>query len=288
MNWTAFEKISKDIAGFELLDVGKQPITLSTLISFCVIVLVTFYISRLTQRLIERVLKRRQVNDHGAISLVSRLGYYFILFGGLAVALEIIGIHISTLFTAGAVLAVGIGFAMQNITQNFVSGIILLFERTIVPGDVLEIDGQVVRVEQMQIRSTVARARDGEDLIIPNSLLVQSSVKNYTLQDSSYRIVTRVGVSYSSDMDRVKQVLEEAAAGMRWQKEGIESAVFLFGFGTSSVDFDVCVWTENPWQLRRQISELNFAIWNALKKAEIEIAFPQLDVHFDKTAPLAE
>jgi small-conductance mechanosensitive channel len=179
-------------------------------------------------------------------------------------------------------VAVALGFAMQNILQNFVSGVILLAERSITESDVLEVDGRIVRVMRMGTRATVARTRDDEEIIIPNSLLVQSSVTNYTLGDSLYRIRAKVGVAYGSNMDQVRDVLMEAGRSVPDRVQEKDPIVLLLEFGNSSVDFEVSIWAEDPWLARVTRSHLNFSIWNHLKAAGITIAFPQLDVHFDK------
>ena len=118
---------------------------------------------------------------------------------------------LEALFAAGAVFAIGLGFAMQNIVQNFVSGVILLAERTIKPGDVLQVDGRFVKVRHMGIRSTICRTLDEEEIIVPNATIVQSTVTNYTLQDSLFRLRCTVGVVYGSDMVLVKNTLQRAA-----------------------------------------------------------------------------
>ena len=133
---------------------------------------------------------------------------------GLALALHLAGIKLGAVFAAGAVFAVGFGFAMQNIAQNFVSGIISLIERTIKPGDVLEVGPQIVKVMKMSIRATIVRTLDDEDIIVPNSTLVQSNVKNYTLEDNLYRVKVKVGVSYESDLKQVRAVLTKAATDL--------------------------------------------------------------------------
>ncbi len=206
---------------------------------------------------------------------------YVVLVVGLAIGVHSLGINLTALFAAGAVFAVAIGFAMQNIVQNFVSGVILLAERAIKPGDVLEVDGRLVQVRDMGIRATVARTLDEEDIIIPNSQLVASSVKNYTFRDSLYRLRATVGVTYSSDMARVREVLEATAAKIDWRSAAQAPRIFLNDFADSAVVWEVSVWMDNPWQMSRRRSELNEAIWWALKEAGIVIAFPQVDVHFD-------
>lgn len=209
-----------------------------------------------------------------------------VLVVGLMLAVNQVGINLSALFAAGALFAVGIGFAMQNIAQNFVSGLILLIERAIKPGDVVEVEGRVVRVLKMGIRTTVARTRDDEEIIIPNASMVQVPVKNFTLDDSNYRVRVSVGVSYDSDMAQVRQVLEEVAAGQRWGLPTPRPVVLLTDFGSSSVDWQVSVWCDDARIAPRAASELREGIWNAFRRQGIVIAYPQLDLHLD--APVQE
>jgi small-conductance mechanosensitive channel len=150
----------------------------------------------------------------------------------------------------------------------------------------LEVEGNVVSVTEMGIRATLVRTRDEEDLIVPNASLVQSMVKNYTLRDSLYRLRTAVGVAYSSDLQVVRSTLQTAAKDVSWRNQGKEPLVLLTGFGSSSVDFEVSVWMEDPWLESRYRSQLNHVIWDALAKHEVTIAFPQLDIHFDDPALL--
>ncbi len=178
-----------------------------------------------------------------------------------------------------------VGFAMQNILQNFVSGVILLAERSITESDVLEVDGRVVRVVRMGTRATVARTRDEEEIIIPNSSLVQSSVTNYTLGDSLYRVRAKVGVAYATDLEHATKVLLEAGASIPNRVLEKDPIVLLLEFGSSSIDFELSIWAVDPWAARVTRSDLNMAIWRHLKEAGITIAFPQLDVHFDGDPP---
>jgi small-conductance mechanosensitive channel len=134
----------------------------------------------------------------------------------------------------------------------------------------------------MGIRATIARTLDEEEIIIPNATIVQSNVTNYTMRDSVYRLRCTVGVTYGSDMRRVREVLEATAAGITWRLPNKEPVVFLADFGSSSVDWEVSVWMDDPWRVRRARSNLNEAIWWALKEADITIAFPQLDLHLDE------
>jgi small-conductance mechanosensitive channel len=281
MSETTLAPHVRSVLDLQLLQIGGRPITPGTLLVFALVLGGAWLLSVAVRRALRGVLERRGLGDEGSGRMVSRLVHYGLMLGGVVAALQTIGIDLSTLFAAGAVFTVGLGFAMQNIAQNFVSGVILMFERSIKPGDVLEVDGQVVRVKRIGIRATIARTRNEEEIIIPNSTLIQGTVKSYTLSDSLCLIGAQVGVAYGSDMALVRRTLEESARRLDWQASGTEPRVLLAGFGSSSVDWGVYVWTTDPWRGRRLLSSLNEAIWWGLKEAGVTIAFPQVDVHFD-------
>jgi small-conductance mechanosensitive channel len=264
-----------------LFDLAGTPITVATLVIFLVIIGATLIISKILEGATVRAFRLRKVTDEGTIGVAKRLVHYLVLLFGLAVGLQTVGINLSALFAAGALFAVALGFAMQNITQNFASGVILLVERSIKPGDVLKVEDQLVKVSSMGIRATVSRTLDEEEIIIPNSVLVQNTVKNFTLQDQLFRIRTLVGVVYSSDMGQVRKVLEQTASEVPWRIQDREPRILLREFGSSSVDFEVSVWVDEPWKAHQLRSALNEQVWWALKDAGIVIAFPQVDVHFD-------
>lgn len=281
MNLQEIGSTIRNMLDVRIMEVGGTVITGASVLIFIVIVLLTFWISWMVQRVTTEVLRRRGLSRDGTLATSRRLLHYAILIVGFSVALQAIGISLATVFAAGAVVAVAIGFALQNILQNFVSGLILLGERSITETDVLEVEGTVVRITRMGARATVARTRDDEEIIIPNSILVQSTVKNLTLTDAVHRIRTRVGVSYASDMARVEEVLRSVAEAAEGRHPARAPVIFLMEFGDSSVVWEVSVWAADPWVAPQLRSELNKAIWFALKDAGITIAFPQLDVHLD-------
>lgn len=270
---------------FELFHLGEVSVTIGRVLLALLVVIATFVVSALARRVARRAFELRGVTDVGRVGLVTNLLHYFVLAIGFTTALSTLGLDLGALFAAGAVFAVALGFAMQNIVQNFVGGIILLAERSIKPGDVLEVEGTVVRIERMGIRSTIARSRDGEDLLIPNATLIQGVVRNRTLFRAVYRVRATVGVHYASDLQVARDALTEVAEALHDEGSGEAPLVLLLGFGSSSVDFEVAIWTRDPWRARVLSSDLCFAIWDALKKAGVVIAFPQLDVHFDPDAP---
>lgn len=266
--------------------VGGSEVTVADLLVVVALLFLTWMFSRLLRRGLGRLMRRQGVDDEGTIATTLRITHYFIMALGFLTAVAQVGINLSALFAAGAVFAVGIGFALQGLSENFVSGVILLFERSIKPGDIVEVDGYVVRVLKLGIRTTLCRNREDEEILVPNSHLVESSVKNFTLHDTHLRLRATVGVAYESDMKHVMDVLQTMADALSWRIPERSPVVFLTEFGSSSVNFEVSVWINDPWQAPRFRSDLMKSIWFALQDADITIAFPQIDVHFD--APVDE
>lgn len=286
MSWREVLVPIRDFLDAHLFTLGGTPVSVGSLLLATAVFLAAWVVSSLLQRALNRALPPAAVEGEirKGVEAGRRLLHYGVMVVGLAAALHVLGVNLAALFAAGAVVAVAVGFAMQNIAQNFVAGVILLTERSIQPGDVLEVEGAVVRVVDMRIRSTVVRTRDEEEIIVPNATLVQSSVKNFTLRDNQLRLRVPVGVVYDSDMRRVREVLETTARSFEDRVAEREPVVLLKGFGSSSVDWEVSVWTDKPWLALVVRSELHEEIWWALKDAGVTIAFPQLDVHFDAEA----
>jgi small-conductance mechanosensitive channel len=281
MSWTRLFDLAGRALSAHLFTLGGVAVTPGTILTVLVVVAITLVISRLVRRGLRSVFRRRGVMDEGSVSAIVRLVHYAIVLVGTGIAVQTAGLNLNALFAAGALFAVGIGFAMQNVVQNFVAGVILLAERVIKPGDVVEVEGKVVKVVAMGIRTTIVLTRDSENLIVPNATLVQSTVKNYTLKDPVFRLRAVVGVSYSSDMQAVQTTLEQAAHGVEGRLADRDPVVMMTGFGDNSVNFEVSLWMNDAWEAKPTLSRLHQAIWWALKEKEIGIPFPQVDVHFD-------
>ncbi|MCA9494862.1 MAG: mechanosensitive ion channel [Myxococcales bacterium] len=271
-----------DVVNYEIFSIGNTSVTTVTLLVAFVVALGTVATSRVIQRAMRRAATARGVHEEdGSVAVAQRLVHYAVLLVGSFVGLQGLGIDLSALVAAGAVFAVGVGLAIQNLAQNFVSGVILLLERSIKPGDVVEVDGRTVKVRSMGIRSTICRSRDGEDIIVPNSMLVQGLVKNLTLGDDVIRVRVVVGVHYDSDLAVVQEALLAAAEATQSRMPDREPILLLLGFGSSSVDFEISIWAKDPWRLPRIQTELGLAAWQQLHARGVTIAFPQVDVHFD-------
>jgi len=211
----------------------------------------------------------------------SMLVWYFGITIAVFVGLSFAGFDISNLAIIAGALSVGIGFGLQNIVSNFVSGLILLFERPVKRGDWVEVGDTVGFVEKVKIRATRIRTFDNAEILVPNSELLSHHVTNWTLSNSIGRITLKVGVAYGSDIGQVKEILDQLAKDHNQviQHEPYKHKVLFREFGDSSLNFELRVMIKDIKQFLDVQSELNFAIDQALRDANITIPFPQRDLH---------
>lgn len=261
-----------------LFYIGGTPVTWASIVSFVVLILLALLASKLLQRALQGVYRRRAIEE-GVQYALNRLLHYAILAVGLFLALDNIGIELAALAGLGAILAVGIGFGLQNIAQNFISGLIILLERPIKKGDFIEVGGTQGTVREIHARATVITTLDNDDILVPNGRFITEPVDNSTFGDRLVRIHVGVGVAYGTDTALVRRTLERVAG----ENEEVLSAppplVRFLAFGDSSLDFDLLVWIENPRREPDVASDLRFAIDAAFREAGIEIPFPQRDLH---------
>lgn len=262
----------------ELFRIGGTPVTVASLVSFVVFILLALLISKLLQRTMHGVYRRRAV-DEGVQYALDRLMHYAILALGVYLALDNLGVELTGLAALGALLGVGIGFGLQNITQNFVSGLILLLERPVKRGDFIEVGDIKGTVREIRARATVVTTLDNVDILVPNGQFITETVINQTFEDRSLRVHVQVGVAYGSDTALVRQTLEQVAAEHPAVGETPAPQVRFLEFGDSSLNFSLLVWLADPLAQDPIKSELRFAIDQAFRNADIQIPFPQRDLH---------
>jgi small-conductance mechanosensitive channel len=239
-----------------------------------------FWISSRTKRfLFNRFLANTGI-DRSLQYAISQIVSNVVLVVGIFIVLENTGIHLGALTVFAGAVGVGVGFGLQNIASNFISGLVILAERPITIGDRVEVAGIAGQVQQIRARSTVILTNDNISMIVPNTKFIDSPVTNWTYGDPRVRFRIPVGVAYGSDIAKVQEAL--LAVGRENPNTLAEPApsVFLDKFGESSIDFELVVWSsEMSYRPRRYRSDLNFAIEQKLRTAGIEIAFPQRDLH---------
>ncbi len=215
----------------------------------------------------------------GVPAAVSKAVNYVILLVGFFLAIGAAGIDLSRFVVLGGALGVGVGFGLQSVVNNFVSGLILLFERPIQVGDRVQVGDLTGDVRHIGIRATVVRTREGSEVIVPNANLVSNEVINWTLSDPRRRIDVPVGVAYGTDPERVIDLLVRAAREHSDVLEQPAPTALFLGFGESSLDFSLHAWTAQSTNYPRVRSEVTLAVNAVIVEAGIEIPFPQRDLH---------
>jgi len=261
------------------LSMGSISVSLGHILVFIFAALIAYWTARIARLLLRDEVLARMSLPRGVAESVSSLTYYVLILLGFLGALAAAGFNISQLTLLFGALGVGIGFGLQNIVNNFVSGLILMFERPLRPGDWVEISGASGRVKNIGMRATTIGTADGADVVVPNGMLLSGQLVNWTLIDSSRRIEVVAGVAYGSDPLQIMSILKAAAAATPGIASQPPPAVLFKGLGGSSLDFVVYAWTADfdRWIAIR--SDLYTAVHSALEKAGVEIPFPQQDLH---------
>lgn len=265
-------------------------LTLARLFYGFVIVFGIFILSKYVQWVLRRqVLQAFQIAEHTQFILL-RFLHFSLIIVGVIISLSTIGVSFTSLALIFGGLSIGIGFGLQNIASNVISGFILIFERPIKIGDLVEImDVNIFgRVGSINLRSTIIVALDEKEIIVPNSQLITESVHNLTHYNNRYRLQISVGVSYRSDVALVKNLLLEVAHAhpeiIKEPNPALENVAAPFvrftDFGESSLDFELLAWIPDCFQRFDVASDLHFMIWEKFKENNIGIPFPQRDVHF--------
>jgi small-conductance mechanosensitive channel len=235
-----------------------------------------------------RVLVRRFQVEAGAAEAISTLCFYGLFVAFAVSALRIVHFPMTAFTVVGGALAIGVGFGSQNIVNNFISGLILMLERPIRPGDFVEVEGTHGIVERIGARSTRIQASNNTHMIVPNSFFLENHVVNYTLSDDTLRTEVRVGVAYGSPVRDVERLLLESVSGVAGVLDTRPPDVIFADFGNDALVFDLVFWVHarTNTERRRIESAARFRIDELFRAHGIVIAFPQRDVHFDFGRPL--
>jgi len=261
------------------VQLGDINLSLDGVILLVVVFSLGLLLTRWLQRLLRSsVLPRTRLDTGAQTALVTGVGYLGVTLAAL-VAVSSAGLNLASLAVVAGALSVGIGFGLQTIVSNFVSGIILLIERPIKEGDWIEVSGYAGHVRKISVRSTRIETFDSHDIIVPNSELIAGVVKNMTLSSRMGRLIVPVGVAYGSDLEKTRDILMAAARGHDRIRNYPEASVLFIGMGESSLDFELRCFLKDVAEVVVVKSDLLFTIYTELNKAQIEIPFPQRDLH---------
>ncbi|MEJ2273977.1 MAG: mechanosensitive ion channel [Woeseiaceae bacterium] len=274
-----------EVTGSTLFSVGDTPVTFGDIVQAFIILLIGWALSRGIRMAIRRVGQKESIGRQAALYTVSRLTHYAIIILAFLIALSSIGLDFTSLALVAGALSVGIGFGLQSIVNNFVSGLIILFERTLRVGDYIELDnGLTGTVKAINVRSTLINTNDNIDIVVPNSEFVTNRLTNWTLAEHILRMRIPFGVAYGSDKELVKKAAMEACEGITYtltHMPGREPDVWLVEYGDNSLNFLLLVWV-NRQGARRPTRTRATYLWELetkLREYGIEIPFPQRDLH---------
>lgn len=224
------------------------------------------------------IYKSNKIDEPKKYSIFNLLKYFVFVLSFLT-GLQIIGFDLSVLIAGSAALLVGVGLGLQNLFSNFISGIIILFDSTVKVNDVIEINGMVSVVQEINLRTTTVLTRDDKYILLPNSILTSNQLINWTHSNISSRFEVTVGVDYSSDVNHVMQLLLEAVVDQPGVQKEPKPFVRFINFGESSLDFSVHFWSEDVFRIKNVESDIRVKIMNTFKEHNISIPFPQRVVH---------
>ena len=286
LKWSYLEKIITVLRqGPSLGPVNLSPLAL-------ILAAGSIYLARLMASLIRFILEKRVFTrtmwNVAAQNTISTAVNYGLMALGILLALGFLGVNLASLALIAGALGIGIGFGLQNIVNNFVSGLIILFERPIKVGDLLEIDGRWGEVKAIRVRSTLFETVDHCILIIPNSDLLSSKIQNWThFERGAFRLTLKVGVAYGSEVEKVLAIIREVFQNNRRVLADPAPRIIFQTFGDSALEFTMRVYLRTIDDREHATHELNSGIYQALGAAGIEIPFPQRDLHV-KTPPAAD
>jgi small-conductance mechanosensitive channel len=279
--WRVFDRTPEAVVSLLTygFNIGQQRINLLLLIIAAAVVYGSLVLSTALQKLLKDQVFPQHNVDIGVQQSLTHLIHYALIFGGFLVAISILGFDFTKITIIFGALSVGIGFGLQNIVNNFVCGLIMLFERPIRVGDVIEFGGIYAEVKKIGLRATWVRTFNNEEIVVPNSDLITNHVTNCTLTDRMIRRVIPVGVAYGSDVPLVMETLMDIAKASPEVLENPAPVVLFKEFGDSTLNFNVLVWIGRFEDNLRIQSDLCQEIDRRFREAGIEIAFPQMDLH---------
>ncbi len=277
-----------DFLDYKLLDLAKFDITVLDLVLIGLILLITSIFLKYSTAFITKPNKFRRL-DKGRKKSMALIFKYFVWVVALSFCLQVIGIQLTWLMAGSAALLVGLGIGIQQIFNDLVSGVFLLFEGTVEVDDILEVDDMVCRVRSINLRTSKVVTQDDVVKIVPNHKFITETVTNWTKQETKHaRFRTVIGVSYNSDPEEIRSILLEALQGHPeiYRSEKCEPFVRFMDFADSSINFELVFWSTSIFTIKNVMSDLRYTIFKTFRARNIEIPFPQRDLHIKTQLPI--
>ncbi len=272
-------KYIENILEFELFEIGRYTLSVYNLLLVIIIFFAVKGVTHTVDTVLKKRLAKKGVADEGRSSSITQIVKYIVYILGFFLMVKSLGINIDLIIGVFAALGLGIGFALQDVFKDLISGIIILFEGNVSVGDILEVDGLTGSVKQIKLRTSLIRTRDGIYMVIPNSKIVNEKVVNWSADNRITRFNIPIGVAYGSDINKVKELLLQCAASNKMVSKRPSPVVFFKDFGDYALSFELHFWVLDTWNIESTKSDIRFEIDKIFKENNISIPFPQRDVH---------
>jgi small-conductance mechanosensitive channel len=261
------------------LPIGRNKASLLTIVQAAGSVVVTLVLALWGGAVLEERLMRLNTVHSSLRAVIARVGRASLILVAVLLSLALVGIDLTVLSVFGGALGVGLGLGLQKIVSSYVSGFVILLERSLAIGDMVTVDKYSGKVTQINTRYTILQGLDGVETVVPNEMLVSGPVQNYSLTDRSLRLATHVTVGYETDLDHVLTLLQEAAANVERVSREPPPQAFLLKFGADGLELEVGFWIADPENGRVSVlSEVNRAIWRELQTHQINVPYPQREL----------
>ncbi|MFO7815000.1 MAG: mechanosensitive ion channel [Halanaerobiales bacterium] len=265
---------------------GNIHISLLMVIKGVLTLFIFFWIAKKLTAYSERKIKKIPVLTLSIKVLLIKVFKFLIFSVVVLITMSSLGINLTALTVIGGAVGVGIGFGMKTVISNFISGIVILIDKSVKPGDIIEIEDVYGEIKSISLRYTSLLTLGGKEYIIPNEDLITEKVINWSYSDSLVRTTVTVGVSYNSDVEKALELMEKSIKGIDRILDKPSPKIFLKEFGDSSINLEIRFWIEDPENGMADIkSEINKNIWNLFKENDIKIPYPQQDIHFKSVSP---
>lgn len=266
----------KEFLSYPILDNDTIHITISTFLSIIIAIIAVTYLLRIIRRLVTKKLPEEDKNKFESIFGFLKYLFYILV---VIIILHTSGIDLTVLLTASAALFVGLGFALQYLFQDIISGILIILDQSLHVGDIIEVEGKVGRVFEIRLRTTRALTRDDKVLVIPNHKFLTDSIFNYTQNHKTTRESIKIGVAYGSDVNLVRTILEEVARNQDGVLKNPKSFVLFEDFGDSALMFSLNYYITDSFSDPKRKSDMRYVIDEKFRENNISIPFPQRDIH---------
>ena len=265
------------------IEVGSASFKISNIVAFVFVLIVGYLVASVTRALLGEVILPRLKLEYGLPNAIATITHYVVLVMVFFLAIVAAGVELSKFTILTGAIGVGLGFGLQNVVNNFVSGLILLFERPVRIGDFLEIAGATGQVSKIGVRSSTLHAVDGSDLIIPNATLISERVTNWTLSSTRRQILLSIPVAYGNDPTQVRDLLKATISAHPDVLKAPPPRAFFLGFGDSALNFEVRFWAARPQVVLDLKSEVALGIAAALTNAGMKVPVPQRALHITRS-----